>query len=81
MPHVYCCGHIIDPQNGRPGSLRAKCIAVDDEQVFVSSANFTQAGQDRNLEVGLLVRSPVIAERLARFFEALVDSQFFSRAI
>ena len=54
---------------------------MDDEQVFVSSANFTQAGQDRNLEVGLLVRSPVIAERLARFFEALVDSQFFSRAI
>jgi hypothetical protein len=81
MPHAYCGGHIIDPQTGKLGSLHAKCIVVDNEQVFVSSANFTEAGQDRNLEVGLLVRSPVIAERLIRFFEALVNTQFFRRAI
>ena len=81
MPEVYCCEQIMDPQNGKPGSLHAKCITVDNEQVFVSSANFTEAGQDRNIEVGLLVRSPVIAGRVSRFFEALVDSQFFHRAI
>ena len=80
-PEVYCCEQIMDPQNGKPGSLHAKCITVDNEQVFVSSANFTEAGQDRNIEVGLLVQSPVIAGRVSRFFEALVDSQFFHRAI
>jgi phosphatidylserine/phosphatidylglycerophosphate/cardiolipin synthase-like enzyme len=56
MPHVYCCEQIVEPQDGKPGSLHAKCIAVDDQQVFVSSASFTEAGQDRNIEVGLLVR-------------------------
>jgi phosphatidylserine/phosphatidylglycerophosphate/cardiolipin synthase-like enzyme len=81
MPRVYCCEQIINPQTGKPGSLHAKCIAVDNERVFVSSANFTEAGQDRNIEVGLLVRSPVVCERLTRFFDALVDSNVFLRVI
>lgn len=81
MPHVYCCEQILAPQTGKPGSLHAKCVAVDNEQTFVSSANFTEAGQDRNIEVGLLVRSSVVSERLSRFFDALVDSSYFHRAI
>ena len=62
-------------------SPHAKCIAVDDQEVFVSSANFTEAAQERNIEVGLLVRSVVLSERLTRFFEALVDSHYFLRVI
>ena len=81
MPHVYCCEQTMDAENAKPGSLHAKCIAVDDKQVFVSSANFTEAGQDRNIEVGLLVRSAVLSERLNRFFESLVDNHYFRRAI
>ena len=81
MPHVYCCEQIMESQDCKPGSLHAKCIAVDDEQIFVSSANFTEAGQDRNIEVGLLVRSAVLSERLRRFFESLVNNQYFRRAI
>jgi phosphatidylserine/phosphatidylglycerophosphate/cardiolipin synthase-like enzyme len=81
MPQVYCCEQIMEAHDGKPGALHAKCIAVDDQQVFVSSANFTEAAQDRNIEVGLLVRSAVLSERLTRFFEALVDSHHFQRAI
>jgi phosphatidylserine/phosphatidylglycerophosphate/cardiolipin synthase-like enzyme len=81
MPHVYCCEQIMESQDCKPGSLHAKCIAVDDQQVFVSSANFTEAGQNRNIEVGLLVRSAVLSERLSRFFESLVDNRYFLRAI
>ncbi|MBZ5547406.1 MAG: DISARM system phospholipase D-like protein DrmC [Acidobacteriia bacterium] len=81
MPQVYCCEEIMETEHGKPGSLHAKCIAVDDQQLFVSSANFTEAAQDRNIEVGLLVRSAVLSERLTRFFEALVDSHHFHRAI
>ena len=81
MPHVYCCEQIMEPLVGKPGSLHAKCIVVDNEQIFVSSANFTEAGQNRNIEVGLLVRSGIVSERLSRFFEALVESDYFRRAI
>src|SRR5437660_7614711 len=52
-------------------SLHAKCIVVDNRSVFVSSANFTEAAQERNLEVGLLIRSASVADRLTRFFDTL----------
>ena len=79
LPNVYCCGEQI-AQNGKPGSLHAKCIVVDAEHVFVSSANFTEAAQQRNIEIGLLVTSSVLAERIQRFFGSLVDSGYFVRA-
>jgi phosphatidylserine/phosphatidylglycerophosphate/cardiolipin synthase-like enzyme len=81
LPHVYCCEQIMETHGAKPGSVHAKCIVVDNRQIFVSSANFTEAAQNRNIEVGLLVHSVAVSERLTRFFEALVDSHYFLRAI
>lgn len=81
LPSVYCCEQILENQAGKPGSLHAKCLVVDNDQAFVSSANFTDAAQNRNIEVGLLVRSAALSERLSRFFDALVDRHYFVRAI
>ena len=36
------------------------------------SANFTEAAQERNIEVGVLIRSGWLAERLTGHFEAMV---------
>jgi len=80
LPNVYCCGHLMT-QEGKPGSLHAKCVVVDGTHVFVSSANFTEAAQERNIEVGLLVQSTALSERVCRFFDALLDEGFFVRAI
>jgi hypothetical protein len=80
LPHVYCCKQLMT-QNGKPGSLHAKCVVVDGLHVFVSSANFTEAAQQRNIEVGLLLRSRVVAERVCRFFDALLDNGYFVRTI
>lgn len=50
-PDVY-----YDPRTATPGppwaSLHAKCVIVDDENAFITSANFTDRGQSRNIEVG-----------------------------
>jgi phosphatidylserine/phosphatidylglycerophosphate/cardiolipin synthase-like enzyme len=45
---------------------------VDEQRLFVSSANFTEAAHERNIEVGLLVRSPALAAKLVGYFDALV---------
>jgi phosphatidylserine/phosphatidylglycerophosphate/cardiolipin synthase-like enzyme len=55
-------------------SLHAKCIVVDEGDLFVSSANFTEAGQGKNLEVGLRLRSAVLARRLVRFIDTLIGA-------
>lgn len=61
-------------------SLHAKCVVVDAEHVFVSSANFTKAGQDRNIEVGLKIQSVWLAQRLTRHFQLLHEHGLAVRA-
>jgi phosphatidylserine/phosphatidylglycerophosphate/cardiolipin synthase-like enzyme len=72
-PEVY-----YDPRSlaeagtGKRGCLHAKVVVVDGREVFLTSANLTEAAQQRNIEAGLLLRSPAIATQLANHFEALV---------
>ena len=40
--------------DGRVGVLHAKAVVADDEAVFVTSANLTEAALDRNIEIGLV---------------------------
>lgn len=69
LPKVFYDPRSVD--EGNRSSLHAKCVVVDAEQVFVSSANFTKAGQERNIEVGLKIQSPWLAGRLVRHFQML----------
>jgi phosphatidylserine/phosphatidylglycerophosphate/cardiolipin synthase-like enzyme len=70
-PSVY-----YDPQSAVVGppwvSLHAKCVVVDDARAFITSANFTNRGQTRNLEVGVLIDDRTFAEKLAGQWRALV---------
>lgn len=59
---------------GKRASLHAKCVVVDRRVALVSSANFTEAAQERNIEVGVLLRVPTLAEQLARHFGALMEA-------
>jgi phosphatidylserine/phosphatidylglycerophosphate/cardiolipin synthase-like enzyme len=47
---------------------------VDGARAFVSSANFTQRGQERNIEVGVLIEDPSFATSLASQWMGLVDT-------
>jgi phosphatidylserine/phosphatidylglycerophosphate/cardiolipin synthase-like enzyme len=72
-----------DPRSLRTGAekavLHAKVIAVDDTYAFVTSANFTEAGHDRNIEAGVLVRSPGLATSLRLQFDGLVQEGVVKR--
>lgn len=52
----------------------AKVVVIDDEKAFVTSANFTEWAQQRNVEAGVLVRNSEFARHLRRQFEGLVQS-------
>ena len=51
-PRVFYDPRSLDPDGGA-GVLHAKAVVVDDEAVFVTSANLTEAALDRNIEIGL----------------------------
>jgi phosphatidylserine/phosphatidylglycerophosphate/cardiolipin synthase-like enzyme len=73
LPRLY-----YDKRALRPGppwcSLHAKCVVVDGAKAFVSSANFTQRGQERNIEVGVLIEDANFASYLAGQWLGLVET-------
>lgn len=56
-------------------SMHAKCVVIDESLCFVTSANFTEAAQKKNIEVGVLIRSAAVARRLRRHLESFVQAR------
>jgi phosphatidylserine/phosphatidylglycerophosphate/cardiolipin synthase-like enzyme len=70
-PRVYFDPRALDMD--RPGGvLHAKAVIADDEAVFVTSANLTEAALDRNIELGVLVRDRALAESVTSHFQTLI---------
>jgi phosphatidylserine/phosphatidylglycerophosphate/cardiolipin synthase-like enzyme len=71
-PNVY-----YDPRalelDGPGGVLHAKAVVADDEAVFVTSANLTEAALDRNIELGILLRDPALAATVSNHFRRLIE--------
>lgn len=81
IPTVYYDPRSLQQAGTVRSSMHAKCVVVDNRHVFVSSANFTEAAQLRNIEVGLKVNSPALAHQIIQHFRHLVDSKMFLRAL
>ncbi|MHB1423669.1 MAG: DISARM system phospholipase D-like protein DrmC [Gemmataceae bacterium] len=73
LPRLYYDPRSLEIDYAKRASLHAKCIVIDKVQAFVSSANFTEAAQTKNIEAGVLLRSPSFACRLADHFQALAE--------
>ena len=65
FPELYCDRRALRP--ARPwSSLHAKCVAVDGKRAYLSRANFTSRGQERNIEAGDLIHDATFAGQLER---------------
>ena len=73
-PGVY-----YDPRSielDRPGAvLHAKAVVADDEAVFVTSANLTDAALDRNIELGIFLRDRALAASVTSHLQGLIDAK------
>jgi phosphatidylserine/phosphatidylglycerophosphate/cardiolipin synthase-like enzyme len=78
LPSIYC-----DPRTAERESrfsLHAKRIVVDETRALVTSANFTDRGQTRNIEMGVLVDDPATASRLVHQWRGLIESGLVTKA-
>lgn len=73
LPAVYYDPRALVTDGPTRACMHAKCVVVDERIALVTSANFTEAGQVRNVEVGMLVRGAP-ARRLAAEFVAAISS-------
>jgi phosphatidylserine/phosphatidylglycerophosphate/cardiolipin synthase-like enzyme len=72
VPKVFFDPRALVPVGPQRGSLHAKCVVIDRSIALVTSANFTEAAQHRNIEAGLLIRHPGTVDRIVMYFEGLI---------
>lgn len=80
LPHVFFDPRSLDTSTSKRACLHAKAVVIDSRSVFISSANFTEAAQQRNVEVGILAQSQSLANRLTEFFDKGLSAGMFQLA-
>lgn len=53
--------------------LHAKCIVIDEDRALITSANFTEAAHERNIEAGTVITDTILSRALKAQFDTLVD--------
>ena len=79
MPEVFYDPRSLELSSQSNACLHAKCVVVDEEQVFVTSANFTEAAHQRNIEAGVLIANQIAARGIRSQFEMLVAQKILLR--
>lgn len=76
VPKVFYDPRALVPGGPQRGSLHAKCVVVDRSIALVTSANFTEAAQQRNIEAGLLIRHQGMVDRILMYFEGMISARY-----
>ncbi len=72
-PSVFYDPRSLDQES--KGVLHAKAVIADEESIFVTSANLTEAALDWNIEIGVLLRDRPLALTATKHFIALIDQE------
>ncbi len=78
LPRVFYDPRSLEPSGRTASAMHAKCVVIDGQEALVTSANFTEAAQERNIELGLLVNSPDVAGRIEAHFLSLVRDEWLA---
>ena len=81
LPRVYYDPRSLEPTGRTASALHAKCVVIDGREALVTSANFTEAAQERNIELGLLVDSQSVARRIEEHFMSLIQQGNLERLL
>lgn len=79
LPEVFHDPRSLELSGFSNACLHAKCVVVDEERVFITSANFTEAAHLRNIEAGILLTNRVVAKGIRSQFEMLVTQKILQR--
>ena len=74
-PEIYYDPRTVSTDRAVAATWHAKCVLVDEDLAFVSSANFTEWAQQRNVEAGVLLRNRHFSGQLLQQFQGLIDSK------
>jgi phosphatidylserine/phosphatidylglycerophosphate/cardiolipin synthase-like enzyme len=73
-----------DPRTVAPDSvesLHAKCVIVDERLTLIGSANFTDRGRTRNIEIGVLIDDVRFGREVALQWQGLINQRLVQRIV
>jgi phosphatidylserine/phosphatidylglycerophosphate/cardiolipin synthase-like enzyme len=73
LPKVFHDPRCLEIDAKKRACLHAKCIVIDTDQALITSANFTEAAHESNIEAGTLISDPILVRALKAQFDTLVD--------
>lgn len=79
LPEVFHDPRALELTFNANACLHAKCVVVDEERVFITSANFTEAAHERNIEAGVLISNQVTARAIRSQFEMLTTQKILQK--
>lgn len=79
LPEVFYDPRSLEMERHQRAVLHAKAVVVDGRWTLLTSANFTEAAQERNIEAGVVVDDKRLAERVARQFDQFVEAGILRR--
>lgn len=80
LPSVFHDPRALDTGGPVRACMHAKFVVIDERVALVTSANFTEAGQTRNMEAGLRTVGPA-AQRLASEIRILISEGHLARVL
>ncbi len=81
LPEVYYDPRSLSTKRQVRACLHAKCIVIDEERALITSANFTEAAHERNIEAGTVITDPLLARSLKAQFDTLIDHGMLKRVV
>lgn len=75
LPDVYYDPRSLETDSPKRAVLHAKAIVVDGRWTLLTSANFTEAAQERNIEAGVVLDDEALAKRVIRQFDQFVATR------
>ena len=79
LPAVFHDPRSLATDGTKRASLHAKCIVIDEDRALITSANFTEAAHERNIEAGTVITDTILARGLRAQFDTLVDHGVLTR--
>jgi len=80
-PKVYHFPASLHLKASERASMHCKFVLADEERCFITSANFTEAAQTKNIEVGVELTGSYEPRALSSYFKALIQAKALARLI
>jgi phosphatidylserine/phosphatidylglycerophosphate/cardiolipin synthase-like enzyme len=80
-PQVYHFPASLHLKASERAAMHCKFVLADEERCFITSANFTEAAQTKNIEVGLELTGSYEPKALSSYFKALIQAKVLARLI